>query len=244
MGELTSGPENTYNGPKFYKYNIIQNLTINLQNSTAAFTSERESGTWKEINAYEYSKVSDVVNNITDAIGGIFSSGDNSDKEQYGWRLYGVGTSMGWQNGLPRPKEESDADGIDIAALLQLAAKVGPSSSPAELYNKIVQKWMKHTGNDMKNLLMALNVMAHELEQFAEVTSNIRELNDLSNEKPKKPVSNQNNTAPRLDPGKNKKDDGSVFCRFHKKNFVRKNGTLTTVQTKKPAIDTAESHLE
>lgn len=203
---LYSGPEAVYGGGQaYYRYNAIQSFTIDLQNKTVSVSSvEREPGSFKRISAFEYSQLSDVIPGIMGIVGNLIQSpksGDNSDKEQYGWRLYGVGHDMEWQNGLPRAKEGSDPNGIDIRTLLMTTSSLSPNLSPSELYSDIVNKWMKYTGKDMKQVLTAINLMTSQIESLTEITKIMMDINEKVKELSKN-LNDPSNQTPGLDPGK------------------------------------------
>jgi len=231
--------EATYNGPKYYKYDVKQELTINLQSKTSSFTSERVYSSFKEITWFEHSKLQDALSWIQRQT----PTGDNSDKQQVGWRLYGLGTDMEWQNGLPRPAEGSDMEGIDISTLLELTSSVGPNSSPSELYTDIVTKWSKHAGKDMKQVLTGLEVMVDQIDNFTEVTKSLLDLVENS-KKLVAEIKRKTNTSGDHSLKPESKKITSVYCRFHKTNFVTVNGVVSNKSSTEPARDTVDAHGE
>ena len=62
--------------------------------------------------------------------------GDNSDKFQYGYRIYGKGKSGEWQKGLPKPYPGAD-ESIDLGTLLDIAGGMREGESFADLAKKL-----------------------------------------------------------------------------------------------------------
>src|SRR5690606_20911615 len=65
------------------------------------------------ISVYEYSIFSDMVNSF-------FGTKDQSHKVQYGYRIFGKGKDMEWQNGLPTAAEGSET--LDLGGWLDFTS--------------------------------------------------------------------------------------------------------------------------
>jgi hypothetical protein len=173
-----SGPENTSRGPKYYKYNVTQTLVFDMQNQSASLTEpQRDISSFKEISAFQYSKLSDVV----DGFIGLFKSGNNSDKTQYGWRIYGAGKDTEWQSGLP--KSADGESGIDLGKFLEYALGKSPNTGPAEMFKKITDQIKKYSNKDMDQVMLALKVMTMQIDNALETLGKTKDAANLIKEK-------------------------------------------------------------
>jgi RHS repeat-associated protein len=102
----------------YFKSNIIENLTIDDRTGTMNKSSFINSN--KEIGLFEY-----VFRSLT-------QSGSNSDKEAYGFRIYGNGKDGSWQKGLPSAAPGSES--LDLGKLLEMVGGIREAAmSPSEI---------------------------------------------------------------------------------------------------------------
>lgn len=167
--------ENVYDGGmKYYRSSEIVDLIID--NRFGAQTTVDQAMNNPDAGNVRIQRTTideEQISGLTYYIYKIFGNPTNDRhlKSKVGIFTYGKGLNLGWQKMNETAAEGSES--INLESLLDVVGAIGPNSSPSELYNEIVQKWMKHAGKDMKEVLTAINMIVKASDGATEAIDNV-----------------------------------------------------------------------
>jgi RHS repeat-associated protein len=150
-------------GAYFRKADVKQSLIIDLRSVNDNVAGNNPGGiiqySSEEVNEqytswWDYSIFSDI--NI---------SGDNSDEVAYGYRIYGRGHDMEWQNGLPQAAPGTES--IDLEDWFDLVGAFSPNEGLTETFSKVVDK-LGPLSKDMQQVQKAFDIFGNQVENLTD----------------------------------------------------------------------------
>jgi RHS repeat-associated protein len=223
-------------GAWYFKESVMVHLIIDNRSGEGNLTAQDALDNPNRFQ-YEVTRFDRVEVSLAEFIGGCFknfigaNSGDQSESTQVGYRMYGEGKDMAWQDGLPRPAPgvEGNESGtsIDLQEILNAAGvyrEYGPKAEPFELM----------TNPTLKKLFEGA-------DNILDAAQTAKDANKLNTENSKPNVGKTD--AGSGTPYKGKKEGTIIYegksadgKPIH--NKVNADGTGTCCQQDKPATDT------